>query len=234
MPGGGAIRWAQAPASPSPAHGLAAPPPTLAPSSVTPARLDSSGGPRLPPPSPSPASHAHANPIPLRQRERLSPGGAGFAGAAPHLGALGCHDPLPGAAGHNPAWMELPKSPSSCFHHSSREPGGLSSMAVGHRSLEGGGGCGAGGCGCGGTLEGLCWARGAWEGPWRCRWAHRLPRLPPGVCMCVCVHAPSRQPSPAEPFKNLHMQKTLIPGAFPWLRGVLPLAGDKPGCSEPP
>lgn len=65
--------------------------------------------------------------------------------------------------------------------------------------------------------------QGCVGGPLEMRWAHRLPRLPPGVCMCVCVHAPSLQPSPAEPFKNLHMQKTLIPGAFPWLRGVFAL-----------
>lgn len=50
--------------------------------------------------------------------------------------------------------------------------------------------------------------------------------LPLTGCMCVCVHvhAPSSPPSSAELFENLHMQKALIPGAFPQLRGVLPLA----------
>lgn len=44
-------------------------------------------------PPPSPASHAHANPIPPQQREQLSPGRAGLAGAAPHLGARGAVSP---------------------------------------------------------------------------------------------------------------------------------------------
>lgn len=60
--------------------------------------------------------------------------------------------------------------------------------------------------------------------------------LPLTGCMCVCVrvHAPSSPPSSAELLENLHMQKVLSPGAFPQLRGVLPLAGDKPRYSKSP
>lgn len=134
-----ALQWAQALASLSPAHGLAAAS-VLAPSSVTPARLDSSGHRACPLPLllQRPRNTNTANPILLQQREWLSKSSSSLTGLCllAQLWSWGPWDAVspPGSEGHNPACTELPKPTSPCFQHSSREVG---DMEQGECTMEG-------------------------------------------------------------------------------------------------